>query len=91
MLTITPQAGLFLTHALESTRTEAEPDHCFRLAQSDDGRVALTLGKQTKNDVALVHEDTTVLLVDRHLAEALQGRRVDVQDDGKGGEALILS
>jgi hypothetical protein len=91
MLTITPKAGSFLSNALDSVPPEQQEAHCFRLAQSDDGRVTLSLGKQTEEDLALVHEDKTVLVVDRQLAGGLEGRRVDLQDDGKGGEALVLS
>ena len=91
MLTMTPQAGSFLFNALDSVPPEADRDHCFRLAQSDDGQITLVLGKQTEQDLALAHEDKTVLVVDRQLAEGLDGRRVDLQDDGKGGESLVLS
>jgi hypothetical protein len=91
MLTMTPEAGSFLNHALGNMPPDQEEGHCFRLAQSGDGRIALTLSEQTEDDLALVHKDRTVLVVNRQLAEVLKGRRVDVQDDGKGGEALVLS
>lgn len=91
MLTMTPEAGSFLSHALTNMPPGREEGHCFRLAQSDSGRIALTWSEQTEEDLALVHEDRTVLVVNRQLAEVLKGRRVDVEDGGKGGEGLVLS
>jgi hypothetical protein len=91
MITMTPEAGSYLSAALSKVTQREHEGECFRLARSKEGQIALVPGKQTPEDVALVHENTTVLVVERDLAEDLQGHRVDIEENAQGSKSLVLT
>jgi hypothetical protein len=89
MITATDEAKTFLADAIKKVALDTSIGECFRIAKEDENRLAIVTGKQAEGDVAITHEDTTVLVVETDLATEIGDRTLDVRDAGQGQKALF--
>ena len=87
MLTMTEQAGEYLTKLLDEA--QAPEDKCIRLAAKGD-HLVLQFASEEDSDATYMHGGRTVLVVEEGIAEKLDGQKVDIEKkDGK--HHLVLS
>lgn len=87
MPTVTDAAREYLADVLEQT----EEDDCFRLVRSQEGRLAIVTGRATKSDVKIEHDDKTILAMDPEIADALEGRTIDLAGTPEGRKELVVT
>jgi len=88
MITLTDAAKEYLADTLKSFEEREQAIECFRLTRDDNNRVALVAGTSTPDDVAIEHEQATILVLDPDLAHDLKGRTLDVVEVGEGQKSL---
>ena len=83
MLTLTDSAGDHLIGLLE--KANAPDDAAVRLVISDNG-LAMRADRPQPDDVTFEHNGKTVLIAQREVADALDGRTLDTTEtpDGAG-------
>jgi hypothetical protein len=91
MITATEDAKQVLAATLDRMPNDESAHMCLRLTRGRAGGVAIVPGLPTSDDVAIVHDDRTVLVVQRDLAWRLQGRRIRVAPGREGQVRLELS
>ena len=79
MLNVTRDAYLRLSEILSK-----RPENVAARIVRRDGRLKLRRGRRRRGDEVFVHEGRTVLLLDQHICEHLQGRILDVRDTQDG-------
>ena len=72
MIGATELAKQELKRVLNAKTDKAEA--CLRLKVNDQGKLALAIDIEREGDQALEHEGSKLLLVERDLADTLQGR-----------------
>ena len=68
-----------------------KPEACLRLTANDQGQLGLAIDVEREEDQAIEHEDSKVLLVEKNLADTLQGITIDVEDTAEGAKLVISS
>ena len=89
MLEVTERARQELKRVL--TANTDKPEACLRLTASEQGQLGLTLDEERQDDQVVEHEDSKVLLVEKNLADILQGITIDVEDTPEGARLVISS
>jgi len=91
-MTLTDGARDFLADALDkSVPDEQARWRCFRLARSLNGRFHLAIGSPDADDIAFVHHDRTILVLDPRLGEHLAQRRIDIQTGPVKKQRLVIT
>ena len=86
MVTVPDGAREYLHGAAENLSDE----ECFRLARGMGGKIAIVTGRPVDSDVTFEHGETTVLAMEAKLAEALEGRTIDIEERAEGKVGLVL-
>ena len=68
-----------------------KPEACLRLTAHEQGQLGLALDMERQGDQVVEHEDSKVLLVEKDLADTLQGITIDVEDTPEGAKLVISS
>ena len=89
MLGVTERARQKLKRML--TANTDKPEACLRLTANDQGQLGLAIDVERQGDQAVEHEDSKVLLVEKDLADTLQGITIDVEDTPEGARLVIPS
>ena len=63
----------------------------MRLTANDQGQLGLAIDVERQGDQVVEHEDSKVLLVEKDLADTLQGITIDVEDTPEGARLVISS
>jgi len=71
------------------TANTDEPEACLRLTANDQGQLGLAIDVERQDDQVVEHEDSKVLLVEKGLADALQGITIDVEDTLEGTRLVV--
>ena len=87
MVGVTERARQELKDIL-TTNTD-EPEACLRLTADDQGQLRLAIDVEKQDDQVVEHEDSKVLLVEKDLADALQGVTIDIEDTSEGARLVI--
>ena len=66
-----------------------KPEACLRLTANDQGQLGLAIDVERQGDQAIEHEDSKVLLVEKNLADTLQGITIDAEDTPEGTKLVI--
>jgi len=88
MITATDKAKEFLAEAIKKVSIDTTKGECFRIAKGDQDKLAVVPGTQTDGDVAITHQDATVLVIESALADELGDRTLDVREAGQGQQVL---
>ena len=89
MIAITEGAKQELKKIL-TTNTD-EPEACLRLIANDEGQLGLAVDTERQEDQVVEHEDSKVLVVEKNLADTLEGITMDVVDTPEGNRLAIHS
>jgi len=89
MIGVTERARQELKRIL--TANTDKPEACLRLTANDQGQLGLAIDTERQGDQAVEHEDSKVLLVEKELADTLQGITIDVEDTPEGARLVISS
>ena len=89
MIGVTERARQELKRIL--TANTDKPEACLRLTANDQGQLGLAIDVERQGDQAVEHEDSKVLLVEKDLADTLQGITIDVEDTPEGAKLVISS
>jgi Fe-S cluster assembly iron-binding protein IscA len=89
MLEVTERAKQELKKIL-SANTD-EPSACLRLTANEQGQLGLSIDVERDGDQAIEHEDSKVLLVEKELADALEGITIDAEDTPEGTKLVVSS
>lgn len=90
MIGVTERAKEELKKIL-STKVD-NPQASLRLmASGPQGQFGLSIDVETTGDQVVEHKGSKVLLVERELADRLEGRTLDVEDTTEGPKLVILS
>jgi len=89
MLEVTERARQELKKIL-TTNTD-EPEACLRLTVNEQGQLGLAIDVERDGDQTVEHEDSKVLLVEKELADTLQGITIDVEDTPQGAKLVVSS
>lgn len=73
-----------------TTNTD-EPEACLRLTTDEQGQLGLAIDMERDGDKTVEHEDFRVLVVEKDLANALQGITIDVEETSEGARLVISS
>jgi Fe-S cluster assembly iron-binding protein IscA len=87
MIGVTERAKQELKRIL-TTNTD-KPEACLRLISNEQGQLGLAIDVEKEDDQAVEHEDSKVLLVEKDLADTLQGSTIDVEDTPEGARLAI--
>jgi len=87
MIGVTERAKQELKRIL-TTNTD-KPEACLRLASNELGQLGLAIDVEKEDDHVVEHEDSKVLLVEKDLADTLQGSTIDVEDTPDGAKLGI--
>ena len=87
MIEISERARQELKDILESNTDEAGA--CLRLIAADQGQLGLAIDMERQGDQVVEHEDQKLLVVEKDLADSLQGITMDVQDSPEGSRLVI--
>jgi len=87
MIGATERAKQELKRILNANTDEAEA--CLRLTANNQGQLALAIDVERQGDQVVEHEDSKVLLVEKELADTLQGITIDVEDTPEGTRLVI--
>ena len=89
MIEVTERARQELKRIL--TANTDEPEACLRLTANDQDQLGLAIDMERQGDQVVEHEDSKVLLVEKDLADTLQGITIDVEDTPEGARLVISS
>jgi Fe-S cluster assembly iron-binding protein IscA len=89
MIGVTERARQELKRILEANTDK--PEACLRLTANDQGQLGLAIDVERQGDQAIEHDDSKVLLVEKDLADTLQGITIDVEDTPEGARLVISS
>ena len=87
MLGITEAAGAYLSQVLSSR--DASRASCIRLVLIGS-ILRLEIDKAKRGDIKYSHNGKVVLVVDQKLADALDGRTIDIEDTADGPRFHII-
>jgi hypothetical protein len=87
MLTITEKAGDYLNQVVG--QAEVPEGNTIRLYAAD-GQLQIAFDSPQDGDETFDHEGKTVLIVEKPLAEGLEGRTLDIKT-GEQGVSLVLA
>ena len=86
MMTLTETAGDHLTEILNNSDVPEGVAVRFVCRESE---ISLSLDNQKPGDETFEHQGKTVLLLDQHAAEYLDGTTVDAEQTGTGGKLFL--
>ena len=66
-----------------------KPEACLRLTANEQRQLGLAIDVEKEEDQAIEHEGSKVLLVEKNLADTLQGITIDVEDTPQGAKLVI--
>ena len=66
-----------------------KPEACLRLTADDQGQLGLAIDVERQGDQVIEHADSKVLLVEKDLADTLEGITIDVEDTPEGAKLVI--
>ena len=89
MVVVTESARQELKRILTNNTDELEA--CLRLIANDQGQLGLAMDMEREGDQVVEHEDSKVLVVEKELADRLQGITMDFVDTPEGGSLAIHS
>jgi len=89
MIGVTERAREELKRVLTANTDESEA--CLRLTANDQGQLGLAIDMEREDDHVVEHDDSKVLLVEKELADALEGVTIDVEDTPEGARLVISS
>ena len=89
MIGVTERARQELKRIL--TANTDKPEACLRLTANEEGQLGLAIDMERQGDQAVEHEDSKVLVVERELADTLQGITIDVEETPEGARFVISS
>ena len=87
MIGVTERARQELKRILTANTDKSEA--CLRLTADDQGQLGLAIDVERDGDQAVEHEDSKVLLVEKNLADTLQGITIDVEDTPEGAKLVV--
>jgi Fe-S cluster assembly iron-binding protein IscA len=88
MLTLTDAATEHIANLLDETDTP--DDTAIRLVASEEG-LAMVADNAKPEDTTFDHDGKTVLVMDQQVADALDGRTLDVAETDEGNKSLAIS
>jgi len=86
MMTLTEAAGDHLTEILSNSDV---PEGVAVRFVCQESEISLSLDNQKPGDATLEHQGKTVLLLDQHAAEYLDGATVDAEQTDKGAKLFL--
>ncbi len=89
MVAVTERARQELKRLLKANTDK--PEACLRLKTNDEGQLRLAIDVEKHGDQVVEHEDSKVLLVEKELADTLEGITIDVEDTPQGAKLVILT
>jgi len=87
MIEVTERAREELNKIL--TANTDKPEACLRLTANDQGQLGLAIDEERDGDQAVEHEGSKLLLVEKDLADSLQGITIDIEDTPEGARLVI--
>ena len=87
MIGATELAKQELKRILNANTDKAEA--CLRLTANDQGQLGLAIDVEKEGDQAVEHEGSKLLLVEKDLADTLQGITIDVEETAEGARLVI--
>lgn len=87
MIGVTERAKEELKNIL--TANTDQPEACLRLTLNEQGQLGLAIDTERQGDQAVEHEESKVLLVEKDLADTLQGITIDVEDTEEGAKLVV--
>jgi len=88
MIDVTERAKKQLKELL--TNNVDHPEACLRLRTNDRGQLGLGIDIEMPGDEVLEYEGSKLLLVERELADSLEGIALDVEDSNEGSRLVIV-
>ena len=73
------------------TKNVDHPDARLRLRINDQGQLGLGIDIEMPDDNVIEYEGFKLLLVERELADSLEGIAIDVEDSNEGSQLVIVS
>lgn len=87
MVGVTERARQELKRILTVNTEESEAG--LRLTVNDQGQLGLAIDMERQGDQVVEHEESKVLLVEKDLADTLQGITIDIEDTPEGARLVV--